>query len=189
MKNLLEFSLKEEDNFVLPKDIVQYQCEELSKMTNGFVLGKITEYDGPISDYTTGLSKISGSLGSMFEEKEVKIQSDLGELSGNKFTYEFYITSKHTTNFMYRVFFLEYGISIYPLKIVLDENIAFEIGERADITCDSEADYCDILVKILNSEKIKNVVNNLFLINKKEEMSKAALINDPTQTSNENDEI
>lgn len=170
MKQLFEFELPNENNFILPKDIVQFQCDKLSEMSSGLVLGKIKEYDGPINDYTR-----SGSLDALrdiFDEKEVRIQSDLGELSGSSFTYEFYITSKNTTNFIYRVFFLRYGISPYPLQIVLDESIAIEIKKDSNNVCFDEADFYEILREILNSSKIKTIVRNLFLINRKEEASR-----------------
>lgn len=185
MRSVFDFTPSDNANMTLPKDIVQYQCAELSKMTKGLVLGKIQEYDNPIDDYTTGIS-LSQSLRSVVEEKEVSIQSDLGELSGNEFTYEFFITSKHTTNFVYRVFFLRYGISIYPLRIVLDETIAKEIERNTKEKCESENDFYELLGEILNSDKIKTVVNSLLFINRKAEAEKNAVITEVSENNDNN---
>lgn len=185
MRSVFGFTPSDKANLTLPKDIVQYQCDELSKMTKGLILGKIQEYDDPIDDYKTGIG-ISLPLKSVFEEKEVSIQSDLGELSGNQFTYEFFITSKHTTNFVYRVFFLRYGISIYPLRIVLDETVAKEIGRNTKEKCDSEEEFYTLLGEILNSDKIKTVVNSLLFINRKAEAEKNTVIAKVSENNDNN---
>ena len=170
MKKLFEFTPTEEENFVLPKDIIQYQCDELSNMTNQLIIGKVEEYESPIEDYTTGVPSFSASLVKSLGEKVISIQSELGELSGNEFTYEFFITSKYTTNFIYRILFLRHGISIYPTRVVLDETIADQIGVQYDCLCHNEEEFTQLLAAILNSQKFKDVINNLFSINKKAEI-------------------
>lgn len=170
MRSLFEFTpVGQENTIVLPKDIIQFQCDELGKMTEELIIGKIKEYDGPISDYKTqGMTTtLTHTLEAMTKPQNIKIQSKLGEQSDSEFTYEFFITSKYMPNFMYRVFFVRYGIAVYPLRLVLDETIAIQINENCDILIDNEDSFINILSRILNSEKIKQVIGNLYHINVK----------------------
>ena len=70
-------------------------------------------------------------------------------------------------NFMYRVFFIRYGISLYPLRMVLDETIAKQIDIDFDIRIGTEEEFIEILSMILNCEKFKQVISNLYVINVK----------------------
>lgn len=170
MKSLFSFKpAEQESNIVFPKDIVQFQCEELGKLTGQLIVGKIKEYDSPISDYKTqGMSaSLAHTLESITQPRDIKIQSKLGEQSNSEFTYEFFITSKYMPNFMYRVFFIRYGISLYPVRLVLDETIAKQIDIDFDIKIETEEEFIEILSMILNCEKFKQVISNLYAINVK----------------------
>lgn len=145
-----------------PQKILEEQCEYLSQQTNDMVTAKLTDYDGPISDYKRGLSL------NFTKEEEVSIQKDLGDIA-DKFTFEFYITSPYALNYKYRVMFMQYGIPFYPIQIVLDEEIAHELGVPEKNTCESENEFEKTLEQILNSRKIEKIVNSLYSIAIKEE--------------------
>lgn len=167
MKNLFDFDkIEQERSMVFPIEIVKFQCEALKKITGDLIIGKVKEYDEPISDYTTqGLAAISRSIDLIGKPREIKIQSKLGEQSDSEFTYEFFITSKNMPNFIYRVCFIRYGISLYPVHLVVDETIAEQIGVNSDLLINNEDEFLDILAKILNCKKFKQVVENLYLLN------------------------
>ena len=170
MKSLFEFlPAEQENNIMFPKDIVQFQCEELEKLTRQLIVGKIKEYDDPISDYISQdmSTSLSLTLKSITQSHDVKIQSKLGEQKDSVFTYEFFITSKYMPNFMYRVFFIRYGISLYPVRLVLDETIAKQIDIDVDSSIVDENNFIEVLGKILNCDKFKQVIKNLYLINVK----------------------
>ena len=164
MSSLFNFTPEDNTALVQPKSIIQEQCDELLKLTNNLVIGKIEEYDGPIDSYKSNFaSTIASSL-----QQEFDVQTELGDVSENSFTYEFYLSSKYTPKFKYRVLFINYGITYYPLKIVLDETIATQIGCENTIQLENESEFKTVLGKILNSDKLKSVINSLFALNVQE---------------------
>lgn len=66
------------------------------------------------------------------------------------------------------IFVTRYGITYYPLKIVLDETIATQIGCENTIQLENESEFKTVLGKILNSDKLKSVINSLFALNVQE---------------------
>lgn len=164
MSSLFEFKPDGTIKIPLPKYIIEEQCDELGKLTDGYVIGKIDTYDGPIENRGSILAEaMTASFSSGFN-----VQSELGEISENQFTYEFFISSKYTPKFKYRVFFLNYGIACYPLYIILDETIAKQIGIENKIQCENESEFTTVLSQILNSKKLQSVINNLYSINQQE---------------------
>lgn len=165
MSSLINFKPENHSELKTPKSIVQEQCDELIKITDGLVIGKIQEYDGPIKNYTHNYaSTLAKAITQNFD-----VQTELGDISEANFKYEFFISSKHTPKFKYRVLFLEYGLSNYPTTIVMDETIAKQLECNYNIECNDELEFVNTLEEILNSDKIKNVVNNLYSLNIQEE--------------------
>ena len=70
-------------------------------------------------------------------------------------SYEFYLTSPHTPNYMFRIMFFNYVLGQYPICIILDEGI----GEN--ISCATEDEFTEALIKIINSQKVQKVVRAL----------------------------
>ena len=145
-----------------PKEIVETQCEYLGELTDGKIIAKISDYEGPISSYTK-LNFLT-IFGSSFKDQKVNIQEDLGDIGKSTFTFEFFITSPKTPNYKYRIMFFQYGIAFFPTVIVLDEAIANELEGEQDIICYSQEEFENNLKNILNSQKIENVVNALLAI-------------------------
>ena len=88
------------------------------------------------------------------------------EIGEGSVTFEFFITSVATPNYKYRVMFVEYGIAFFPVYLTLDESIALELGAEESMECANQEEFEKILEKILNSEKIEKVINNLLTIGK-----------------------
>ena len=101
-----------------------------------------------------------------FPRKEVvfDVQSELGESA--EFVYEFYITSKRTPQYKYRVFFLFYSAMLYPIGVSLDQSISEEINcDKCELRINDEEQFIDMLSKILQSERITSVISNLLRMN------------------------
>lgn len=62
--------------------------------------------------------------------------------------------------------FVEYGIAFFSVYLTLDESIALELGAEESMECANQEEFEKILEKILNSEKIEKVINNLLTIGK-----------------------
>jgi len=153
-----------------PKEIIEQQCDSLERLTKGKITAKLSEYDGHIASYIkSGITSSIGAIGASLGDREVNIQEDLGEIKSDNFIFEFFITSKSTPNYKYRVMFIKYGIEFYPTLIVLDESIASELDVEQNIEVASQEKFEEILEKILNSNKIEKVINALLAIAMKEE--------------------
>jgi len=150
-----------------PQDIIENQCSLLNKQTNGQVIAKITEYHGPITSY---IKKGFSSLSTIFADKEVNIQDELGDVSEGDFTFEVFITSASTPNYKYRIMFIQFGIEFYPVKIVLDETIATELNKETQIECNNQNEFETLLKGILNSKKLEKVISALLSITYKDEI-------------------
>ena len=141
-----------------PEAIVAQQCKYLEELTEGRVLANVLKYKGPIFDY--------------LDERRTDIQENLGDV-GNvpnmHFNYEFYVTSPSTPKYKYRIMFFSYDLDQYPVKLVLDEDIAFDIREDENIICVSEDEFKANLMQIFRSDKVQSVIRTLNIISKKEE--------------------
>lgn len=170
---------KEKTEIVSPKSIIQQQCTELSKLTNGFIIGRVVEYNGFTESgeslvggsYSSSRLSLSPTIPQPFVVKR-NIQDNLGEIERDIFSFEFFITSKETPKYKYRAFFIKYDIELYPVKITLDVDIANEINPVSDesqkneiFIFNTQTEFINFLEKVLNSEKITNVINSLIAIN------------------------
>lgn len=62
------------------------------------------------------------------------MQNILGDQQ-SKFIYEFYITAKAAPKYKYRIMFVAFGISVYPVEVSLEKSIADEIGmDKSEFT-------------------------------------------------------
>lgn len=150
--------------------IIQEQCDELFRITNGIIIGRVSRYDDAIHSY-----EVEGSFSQLAKvmtfglNETFDIQDQLGELSGKElFTFEFYLTSKSTPDYKYRAFFIRYGLSIFPVEMVIDDDIAKEIRTDYNIICTDVVAFTKTLGEILNSDKIHDVITALLTVNKRQ---------------------
>lgn len=142
-----------------PYNYVEQQCNYLNKITGGKVIARIETYEGK---YKSEYSRIL-NVGSFFGE-QYDVQDDLGD-KDNKFVYQFYLTSEFAPKYKYRIMFMAYGVSLYPLEISLEKSIADEIGSmNTEMVIDTEEEFLELLKSILKTEKVVGVVNNLLAI-------------------------
>ena len=166
MKGLWEKQFGEDENHIeIPREIVQSQCEILANMTNEKIIGRITVYDGDVKSYT--INPIRFALNSPFIEKSFDIQSVLGEVDEDKIiAYEFYLSSLKTPKYRYRAFIIYHSIMIYPVNFIIERSIADELEMPEEVSASNAEEFRGILGKILNSEKITNIINSLLVLNK-----------------------
>jgi len=132
-----------------PDEIVEAQCKYLEKITNGKILIRISPYRGH-DEYVT---------------------------PKNMFEFEFFITSIHTPNYKYSVMFMSHKIEYYPLTLDIDSDIAgemeiFEIDYNSGlprIIVENEEEFISTLSKIINSQKMKKVIDSLYSMIKSQE--------------------
>lgn len=152
----------EKKDMQFPSDIAVEYCNQLYDMTDKLVIAKVEKYDKSIEEmnFTLPILNINPLV------KISKVEEHLGEVSGDdKFTYELYLTGKNTPKYKYRFCFIENGIYPYPVKIAMDTDIAKELEYETKISCENEETYKEILIKILKSNKMKEVIEGLMTIN------------------------
>ncbi len=164
-----------------PLDIVSDQCKELSKLFNERVIARVTEYDGPYrsTEYnglynSEALSQAAQAMAetlsqitySKFDVQEVMGDNITGDDYSNRFVYELFLTSKNTPKYKYRVFFMYYGIGMYPVGLTIQGDIAKEIGfDSEGMQFENTQAFEDALAKILSSATLGKVVKNLAALN------------------------
>lgn len=98
-------SPKEEYN--APNKVLKEQSEKLMEITNGIIYGDLSKRD-ILGDLLSHNSKPD------FMKKD--------------FNFNYELKGKYLDNYSYRIFSIHYNISIYPLIILLNEEIAYDIG-------------------------------------------------------------
>ena len=75
------------------------------------------------------------------------------------------MTTSKIQNYKYRVLFFEYGIGMYPVKIVLEQGIADEIfkKENADYVVEyaTKTELENVILNILKTKKVTKVMQEL----------------------------
>lgn len=146
---------------IYPKDIAIEYCNQLYELTNKLVIAKVEKYRQSIADMNS-----VGSINTTFSLISNKVEKHLGAVSKNsKFTYELYITGINTPRYKYRFCFIENDIYPYPVSIIIDADIAKELGCDTKIICKDEKKYKEVLINILNTNRLREVINGLMTIN------------------------
>lgn len=155
------------ENFETPDLILEDICKQLNNITKSFVQGNVKKFDGQIESYS--MLSIDTGLNNMLK---VNIQDELGEV-GDKavLRYEFFISAPKIKNYKYRIMFLEYGITGYPVKIVLEQGIADELNDKENsgyvYEIETKQEFEDIVVRIINTKKIRKIIQDLINISGK----------------------
>lgn len=171
-----------------PEKVIDEVLIQLSQETNGIVLGKIEPYAGHVMSYTkAGLSAIALAIGST-TDKEVNIQNDLGKIGQETHKFECFLYTPEYEKYKYRVFFVKYDTSNYPVNIILEESVSKSIASSNSgyvFTCNTREELEDLVIKIFTSKKLINVMQELVRINQSKKASKNGEQNLVTDNENE----
>ena len=119
-------------------------------------------------DIETPSSKLR-KLGSFLEEKTDDVVScsviDLKnkkptQFSDSEFVYGFYIKC-NIFDYLFRVFLFAHNITLYPVDIRLDNDVANELQETLFITATNEEEFENHVSKIVNTNKVKKVIEGI----------------------------
>ena len=150
-----------------PEKVIDEILSQLPKETNDIIHGKIQLYDGKVFSYNKiGLFEITQGLGNT--ERTVDIQHDLGKIWQETHKFECYLYTPEYEKYKYRVFFVKYDISNYPVNIILDESVSDSIsGSNSGYiyTCNTREELEDLIFRIFNSKRIITVMQELIRIN------------------------
>ncbi|MBS5588395.1 MAG: hypothetical protein KHX14_06200 [[Clostridium] spiroforme] len=147
-----------------PEKVISEVLDQLSQETNGIICGNINTYSGHVMSYTKGgFTSIMGSI-----DKEVNIQSDLGKIGQEIHKFECYLYTPEYDKYKYRVFFVKYDTSHYPVNIILEESVARSISSGSSgyvLSCATREELEELMYKIFNSKKLISVMQELIRIN------------------------
>lgn len=162
------------------------------KLLNGFVKGVVREYEGPIESYDqlSAFASIASALGTSVIHKD--IQDNLGAIGYQNFKFEFFLTAPKIENYKYRILFFEYGIGMYPVKIVLEQGIADEIFKKENanyiIEYETKNELENVIINILKTKKVIKVMQELIYATKRFERLDKKELKLVDKSSDENDE-
>lgn len=171
MENKLNLSGKldfSDIDLTAPNKVVEEIVAQLAYATNDIIHGAIVEYNGHITSYTkAGWSAISAALGTI--DTKVDIQTTLGKSGEEEHKYELYLHTPLHKHYKFRILYLQYGIANYPVKVVLEQNVANDVYDESNasyiVTCDNRDELEELIYSILNSKKIIRVMQELIRIN------------------------
>lgn len=79
-----------------------------------------------------------------------------------KFRYGFYIVAPALGNYRYKLFTIQHDVNLYPVKFTTDEDIKNEIyPDKNTISAGSEKEFLEILKKIFQSKRTKQIIGSL----------------------------
>lgn len=172
-----------------PNIVVEEILAQLPEQTNGIVYGGIADYSGPIESYTRP-APFSGFAEALGRREEVDIQTDLGATGQKKRKFECFLYTKTYDHYKFRLFFMEYNISNYPVKLVLEESIAFSATQsRASYTqnCSNRDELEELLFRILTCKKTITIMQEIIRIDQIKKAEKEASKADENAESPQND--
>lgn len=175
-----------------PNEVVKEIVAQLAHETNDIIHGAIVEYSGHITSYTkAGWSAISAALGTI--DTKVDIQTTLGKTGEEDHKYELYLHTPLHKHYKFRILYLQYGIANYPVKVVLEQNVANDIYDESNasyiVSCNNRDELEELIYSILNSKKIIRVMQELIRINQvQKELSTVTTTETKTNTIETNDD-
>ena len=157
-------SLKEKLSFdkvdlTTPDKVVKEVGNELSEITQGMVKCEVQPYDGPIRSFTQ-----TKEVGAKTVEERVDIQSRLGEMGNTQKKFEVCLETPNNQDYKFRLMFIEYDATIYPVTAVLESDIANQLpqyGNSYIYSFKTRKDFQVFFVDVINSDKAVTILQQL----------------------------
>lgn len=159
----LDFS---EIDLTAPDKVIKEILSQLPEVTADNVWGEIEHYDGNITSYTK--SSIYDFSSALVGEKKVDIQTELGVSGNTEYRYECYLYSKANEFYKYRMFFVQYNIAKYPVKLVLERSIAESISPATSgyiFHCNNREELEELVERILTSKRVISIMQEIIRVN------------------------
>jgi hypothetical protein len=124
---------------ISPSSLLKEQAEHLPALTNGIVFAELTEVEG-------------------FEAVSMLMMSP--------FNFRFDIRGRFLESYRFRLLTISHDITLYPVKVTMDEGVAKEIGMRPGIggfvaeAQNAEA-FAQLLEAALKSKRVNHVIGSI----------------------------
>jgi len=88
----------------------------------------------------------------------------------DEFSYQFFLLGKFLKSYKFKLLDFSHSITMYPVDISIDSEIAEELGVEHDIELDTEEEFISVISKIFNTERVKTVIGSIIQISSSSEM-------------------
>lgn len=157
-----------EIDLTAPEMVVKEILSQLPEQTHEIVLGGIESYSGHIRSYKRTLTPIGEALWGGSKEQKVDIQDSLGAIGEERKKFECFLYTNIYPNYKYRLFFLNYDISIYPVSLTIEQSVARDLSRSA---IDEDLFFCwnreeleNLVYEILTCERTISVIQEIIRI-------------------------
>ena len=156
-----------------PADIVVEEiAKELKSETRGLVDCNVEPYAGEIysrivtkpSSMASSMAMLTSALDTRGHEEIFDVQNSLGELINKENKYEVYLSTPKYKNYKFRLMFLKYDSTIYPVTIVLEQEISTQLQNAHNsyiYKIGSREEFEKFIISVIKTEKVTNILQQL----------------------------
>lgn len=156
-----------------PADIVVEEiAKELKSETRGLVDCNVKPYAGEIysrivtkpSSMASSMAMLTSALDTRGHEEIFDVQDSLGELINKENKYEVYLSTPKYKNYKFRLMFLKYDSTIYPVTIVLEQEISTQLQNAHNsyiYKIGSREEFEKFIISVIKTEKVTNILQQL----------------------------
>lgn len=156
-----------------PADIVVEEiAKELKSETRGLVDCNVKPYAGEIysrivtkpSSMASSMTMLTSALDTRGHEEIFDVQDSLGELINKENKYEVYLSTPKYKNYKFRLMFLKYDSTIYPVTIVLEQEISTQLQNAHNsyiYKIGSREEFEKFIISVIKTEKVTNILQQL----------------------------
>lgn len=153
----MEFTFNYKDKYK-PDEVIKRTLNQIDEATRGYVHGHIEIYNS----VTASENEIRKKFQSLSLEKDA-IQSKLGVDGIEKYAFEVYLSVNNLKLYKYRMMFIEYSTISYPVKIVMEEELArdFSGQNKYIFYINSMEELEEFMNKVINSNYMISLIQSL----------------------------
>lgn len=156
------WDLKLDSEILAPKQIIEEQAKYLADTTSHRVQIEVKSYKKPIYETTfpSAIVKALDSTRNLIPVSKVIEPGDELPNNNKKMSFQVNLQGKKISNFEFNMFTYWHSIEIYPVSIDLNPDI--KINDCVKLTELNQDEFCTALKVIINSEKVKKIVNAIY---------------------------
>ena len=172
--NLAERLNFNNEDLTAPNLVVKDIAEQIEKQTGGIIVPSVDEYHISSEIKSSHDSKyrtldLSPILRIDTSQEDIDVQKSLGKFTENDCQYDFYLTTPVFKQYKYRICIIQYNASYYPVKVILEESIAYEINSNGTkgqfvYICKNRSELEELITRAICSDKMIGIMQELINI-------------------------
>lgn len=145
--------------------ILREQSRALAKKMGNKVKATFSkiQYTETLSGLTSALSVVATLNAAKVKREEVLEEDLTGKTNiSDVLKEQYYKFEIYNEKYRFRLFTYTYT-PIYPNKMLLDENISKEIGEKQEVSVENDQELIDLLRSIFSSQRVARIIRMMVL--------------------------